>query len=847
MRDGPYEHEKTVKISREALREAFDATRILARDGVAVPELEPDPDATRVLARAEAAPADSDATRVMPRQAAHDADASEEDATLALPAPEYVSVVVPRQGGEVEGGGEDGTVVMPLPQTRPTANYIPSAGVANETLPKGYRLHEYRIERVLGQGGFGVTYLASDIHLHSRVAIKEYLPGQIAHRVQDHRVSARGAKRLDLYLHGLENFLVEARTLATFRHPNIVRVARFFEANNTAYMVLEYERGKSLRDWWPDHASMGERDLLDLLAPLLHGLETVHGAGFMHRDIKPDNISVRADDGSLVLLDFGSAGPTGGREGEVTMITPGYGPIEQYGSGAQGPWTDIYALGATLYWMLFGEKPPEATLRLGEVDPLPAAAERGAARYSQALLKAVDWALEPHAPDRPQSVDEFRRALFAADPAAMALTDALAASLDRPGVPTRKGTWSTRLKDGLHRLIRPASWPLSAKMTVAMVLAALTPMLITAYYNLTASTDRVSAGELRNLTQLADSLAARVSQLLADNRKLSRYLASDDALVAVLEGAGGRDPRPQDRLDDLVRANPDVQLAMLYDRVGTIVLSSDPAVVGKNFAFRDYFQRAILGHSYVSGVIVGAVAGQPGIFFAEPARNGAGEVVGVIVLRVKGEAVDQILERGRQPGEREPFLIDADGIILHHHDDALLYHSLQPLVPEVLREILSDRRFRRDRIDSLGMPELATAMIGATQPGNVAYASTISGQPEIAGFAPVADHDWVVGVTEPRAYFESPLNRLFRNVLASVVLVGFLFVLIAIFFARSLLRPILSLTAAADALRGGDYSAASVKASGRDELGQLARTFNVMVDVLRQRERERERGRGGSA
>ncbi len=829
---GSVEHDKTIKISREALLEELDATRILARDGLLAPGADPgvDPDATRAMADVVPAQGDDEATRVLGE------------------VPEYVSVVVPRQ--TVPGAPEDDrTVVKPLPQTRPTANYIPSDGVASETLPKGYRLHEYRIERVLGQGGFGVTYLASDIHLHSRVAIKEYLPGQIAHRVQEHRVSARGARRLDMYLHGLENFLVEARTLAAFRHPNIVRVARFFEANNTAYMVLEYERGKSLRDWWPEHQSMAERDLLDLLVPLLHGLETVHAAGFMHRDIKPDNISVRADDGSLVLLDFGSAGPTGGREGEVAMITPGYGPIEQYGSGAQGPWTDLYALGATLYWMLFGEKPPEATNRLGEVDPMASAVERGGERYSEALLKAIDWALEPHAPDRPQSVAEFRLALFAADPAAMALTDALAASLDKPGVPARKAAFSSRLKDGFQRLVRPASWPLSVKMTVAMVFAALAPMLITAYYNLTASTDRVSAGELRNLTQLADNLAARVAQLLADSRNLSRYLASDDALVAFLEDTAARPRqggRAQARLDDLVRSNPDVQLAMLYDRVGTIVLSSDPAVVGKNFAFRDYFQRAILGQSYVSGVIVGAVAGQPGIFFAEPARNGAGEVVGVIVLRVKGQAVDQILARGRQPGEREPFLVDGDGVILHHHDASLLYHSLRPLAPAVLKEILSDRRFRRDTIDSLDMPQLASAMIGATRPGSVAYRSTISEQPEIAGFAPVEGHDWVVGVTEPRAYFETPLNRLFRNVLASVALVGVLFILVAVFFARSLLRPIVSLTAAADALRGGDYSAASVKVTGRDELGQLARTFNVMVDFLRQRERERDKTRGGA-
>ena len=805
-------------------------------EGAAVP----DDDATVVLG-------DPDATRVLPRAtpgvAMPEREDDERTRVMARLAPLMSTARSPGFADDQQ------TVVLPLPETRPSADLISATPAASETLPVGYRLHEYRIERVLGQGGFGVTYLASDIHLHARVAIKEYLPSQIAYRLEDQRISARGARRLDLYLRGLENFLVEARTLAAFRHPHIVRVARFFEANNTAYMVLEYERGKPLRQWWPDSGGVSERDLLDLLAPLLHGLETVHRAGFMHRDIKPDNISVRAADGSLVLLDFGSAGPTGGREGEMTMVTPGYGPIEQYGSGSQGPWTDIYALGATLYWMLFGDKPPDAPLRAGVSDPMAAAAERGAARYSPELLRAIDWALAPHPPDRPQSVDDFRRALFAADPAAMALPDALAAGDEPARGLQRRRSLASRLADGCRRLLHPGGWPLSLKMTVAMVFAALAPMLITAQYNLTASTERVSAGELRNLMQLADSLAARVAQLLSDNRKLSRYLASDEALVGHLERPSARrqsDGRAQARLDDLAKANPDVQLAMAYDRDGTIVLSSDPAVVGRNFAFRDYFQRAITGESYVSGIIVGAVAGEPGIFFAEPARNAGGDVVGAIVLRVKGEVVDAILERGRQQGGREPLLVDGDGVVLYHHDRSLLYHSLQPLAPDVLDAILADRRFRRDRIDDLGMPTLASAMVGARAPGSVGYRSSVSGLAEIAGYAPVAGHDWVVGVTEPRAYFESPLDQLFSNVLASVVVVGMLFVLLAMYFARSLSRPILALTEAADALRGGDYSAATVRASGRDELGQLARTFNVMVDVLRQRERERVRNRGGA-
>lgn len=230
---------------------------------------------------------------------------------------------------------EEATIVSPA--AAPTAPDHP-VNVTPLALPIGYKLHEYRVDKVLGQGGFGITYLASDINLNAKVAIKEYLPEQFASRTIDITVAPRSANDEEFYEKGLENYLVEARTLATFRHPHIVRVARFFEANNTAYMVLEYERGESLKAWWRAHADMAESDLLTLLLPLLDGLAVVHESGFLHRDIKPDNIYVRDADGSLVLLDFGAARHTSAeRSEENNFVTPGYGPIEQYVLGEQGP------------------------------------------------------------------------------------------------------------------------------------------------------------------------------------------------------------------------------------------------------------------------------------------------------------------------------------------------------------------------------------------------------------------------------------------------------------------------------------------------------------------------------
>jgi serine/threonine protein kinase len=195
----------------------------------------------------------------------------------------------------------------PLAANEPRRALGTRPAAASLALPVGFRLLEYRIDGVLGQGGFGIAYAATDVNLNAKVVVKEYLPEEFAYRAADNTVSAREDEHQDFYQVGLDSFLVEARTLATFRHRNIVRVARFFEANRTAYMVLEYERGQSLKAWRRNRAHIPEEALVSLLAPLLDGLALVHRSGYLHRDIKPDNIYVRDEDGSLVLLDFGAA------------------------------------------------------------------------------------------------------------------------------------------------------------------------------------------------------------------------------------------------------------------------------------------------------------------------------------------------------------------------------------------------------------------------------------------------------------------------------------------------------------------------------------------------------------
>ena len=329
-------------------------------------------------------------------------------------------------------------------------------------LPQGTRVQDFEFHRVLGHGGFGITYLGWNMALDIPVAIKEYLPADLAMREQDMSVLPKSSGDEADFHWGLDRFLDEARVMARFKHPNIVQVQHFFQAHGTAYIVMEYVEGETLSDFFKRRGTLTESELKNILLPLLAGLVEVHEAGILHRDIKPGNILLRAADGSPVLVDFGAARQAvGARSRSVTaVLTPGYAPIEQYSSrGHQGPWTDIYALGGVCYQALTGKMPDEAMDRIRQ-DPMISITKAVRGKATDSFLSAIDWSLRVEEADRPQGVRVWRSALLGEEDIPEPVTEGTTTHTQQTTQTDRTQKTSTRwvLASGILLLIGAGAW-----------------------------------------------------------------------------------------------------------------------------------------------------------------------------------------------------------------------------------------------------------------------------------------------------------------------------------------------------------------------------------------------------
>jgi len=290
-------------------------------------------------------------------------------------------------------------------------------------LKAGHALQEFIVERLLGVGGYSCVYLARDTRLDRRVAVKEYLPATLAMRAPDGTVMPRLPRFQEFFDKGLQGFLNEARLLGSFDHPALLKVYRFWAENGTAYMVMPYYEGITLKRWLTDlGAPPSERWLRDLAEPMMAALQVMHEQKCYHRDVAPDNILMLYDRGQPgsyleqkprpVLLDFGAARRVIGDATQqlTAILKSGYSPVEQYDgevSLRQGPWTDVYALCAVLYTAITGKPPLSSVGRIVRDDQLPAR-QVGKGRYSESFLSAIDAGLNVRPEQRPQGMAALR-------------------------------------------------------------------------------------------------------------------------------------------------------------------------------------------------------------------------------------------------------------------------------------------------------------------------------------------------------------------------------------------------------------------------------------------------------
>ena len=358
----------------------------------------PDDERTRI-----AVPEDDDRTRIAPQLRK---PPSEDDGAETLIMTKTATTLASSSGASSPASATPGPNA-PQPQTT-------SASSPHNAFQVGTKIGEFEILGIVGEGGFGIVYLAHDHSLDRKVALKEYMPAQLAQR-EGGTVVMRSDRHAETFAAGLRSFINEARLLAQFDHHSLVKVYRFWEANGTAYMVMPFYEGTTLKRTLKDLGTAPDEAWLKTqLEHLLDALETIHNRQCYHRDIAPDNILILPD-GSPLLLDFGAARRVIGEQTQAltVILKPGYAPIEQYAevpNMKQGPWTDLYALASVVYFAITGKAPVPSVARVMS-DPLVPLTKTHAGRYSESFLKALDWALAVKPEERPQNIAEFRRGL----------------------------------------------------------------------------------------------------------------------------------------------------------------------------------------------------------------------------------------------------------------------------------------------------------------------------------------------------------------------------------------------------------------------------------------------------
>jgi C4-dicarboxylate-specific signal transduction histidine kinase len=397
----------------------------------------------------------------------------------------------------------------------------------------------------------------------------------------------------------------------------------------------------------------------------------------------------------------------------------------------------------------------------------------------------------------------------------------------------------------LYRLLYPPAWSIAAKISLALLSAVLIPMSFNAYYNLQHSLDNAEQNEYRKLELLATSTASRLDQLIIDSQKITIQVSTEPKVVGFVSADTAKErqklqPAVQSTLKNIFRSDVNYDGIFLVDPQGNCLAATDSNFMGRNFSSQEYFSPAIQGHQYASNILVDNITKRSGVYLSQPIWSSQAKVIGVAVLKIKEENLNQIINRLKLESSSYPFLIDSLGVIINHPQKDYIYHSLTALSPKVQTMIAQDNRYSMSNVESLNLSQLAEAMIGAREPGHANYFSPLENKRQIVGFAPLEVQPWVLGISEPENTFAEPLNRLVWENILNLLIVGAIAAIVALLLANSIARPIKKLTKVARSLEQGNFEHNNLLAisHSQDDIGQLVRVFMNMAQEVESREQK---------
>ncbi|MDZ8106189.1 MAG: cache domain-containing protein [Nostoc sp. DedQUE12a] len=402
----------------------------------------------------------------------------------------------------------------------------------------------------------------------------------------------------------------------------------------------------------------------------------------------------------------------------------------------------------------------------------------------------------------------------------------------------------------LLQKFNPFAWSITVKLSVTFLSVAILPMSFVGYYNLKRSTESIQNSEYYKLELIATSKANRLDQLILDNQNTIKNIATDSRVVNFLKAAPQRRenfrPEAQKVLQRVANTHPNYDLVYLIDKNGICIASTEISLIGRNYAFREYFQQAIAGEAFVSSILIGVTTKREGVFFTYPVYSESGEIFGVAAIKITAADIWAVINSTNEPNISS-FLIDEQGIIISHSSREYLYNSLTPLLEDSQKKIAAERRYGRGPIKSLNIPELA-AMVKAETSGHTNYYSPIEKNHQIVGYAPLKTQDWVVGVTKPKVIFMAPIELLFEQNITFVLGAGAIAAIVALTLSRKISNPINTLISASRNLEQGNFIQHEsnlynnlLKASRtQDDIGQLVRVFMKMAEEVKVRQQNME-------